>query len=399
MKMSVEFDAVTAGHICLDVIPDLSNSPRQDFARLFTPGRLLEIGPMAFSTGGPVANTGLTLNKLGVRTRLMGKVGDDSFGGTVRQLIETHDPLLAEGMVVDPTTSTSYTVVINPPQVDRIFLHFPGANDTFTADDVHYDLVAHARLFHLGYPPIMKLMYQDDGAELAEIFRRVKETGVTTSLDTALPDPSSASGQSDWRAILQATLPYVDIFLPSAEEILYMLRRDIFDEFHQVSHGNEVLDKFTPRLLTDLSQELLAMGAKIACIKLGYRGFYMHTAGHTRLERLGRAQPSHVARWAHRKIWAPAFKVAEVGATGAGDASIAGFLSALLRDMSPEEVLTMATAVGAYNVEAADGLSGIRSWDETWRRINSGWTKRKLILDAPGWHFDDKNRLWVNENL
>jgi sugar/nucleoside kinase (ribokinase family) len=396
--MSLKFDAVTAGHICLDVIPDLSGSPRQEFARLFAPGRLLEIGPMAFATGGPVANTGLTLNRLGTKTRLMGKVGDDSFGETVRQLISTHDPHLAEGMVVDSTAQTSYTVVINPPQVDRIFLHFPGANDTFTADDVHYDLVAQARHFHLGYPPIMKMMYQADGAELAEIFRRVKQTGVTTSLDMALPDPSTASGQADWPAILAATLPNVDIFLPSGEEILYMLRPDTFTEFHQVADGDDVLERFTPEILTDLSQKLLDMGVAISCIKLGYRGFYMHSAGQSRIEALGRARPSNSALWAGREMWAPAFLVDEVGATGAGDASIAGFLSALLRDLSPEEVLTMATAVGAYNVEAPDGLSGIRPWDETWRRIDAGWPKRKLVLDASGWQFDDRHQLFLHES-
>ena len=57
--MSDTFDAVVAGHICLDVIPDLSGSPAETFQRAFAPGRLVEVGPIAFSTGGPVTNTGL----------------------------------------------------------------------------------------------------------------------------------------------------------------------------------------------------------------------------------------------------------------------------------------------------------------------------------------------------
>ncbi len=51
-------------------------------------------------------------------------------------------------------------------------------------------------------------------------------------------------------------------------------------------------------------------------------------------------------------MWAPCFDVEVVGTTGSGDATIAGFLSALLRDASPEEAMTMAVAVGACNVEA-----------------------------------------------
>lgn len=392
--MSTSFEAVVAGHICLDVIPDLSGVPRQNFERLFAPGRLLEIGAVTFSTGGPVSNTGLALNKLGIKTQLMGKTGADLFGGAVKQLVSDFDPQLAAGMVVDPAVNTSYTVVINPPQVDRIFLHHAGANDTFVAADVRYEAVAEARHFHFGYPPIMRSMYQNDGRELAEIFRRAKATGVTTSLDMSLPDPTSASGQADWRTILQATLPYVDVFLPSAEEILYMLHRQQFAELHQAAAGHDVLPLFTPEILADLSRELIELGVKIVCIKLGYRGFYVHTAAVQTINQLGRACPSRPAEWANRQMWAPAFQVEEVGATGAGDASIAGFLSALLRDLSPEEAITAATAVGACNVEAADGISGIRPWPETQQRVASGWSRRDLALDAPGWQFDEKRQLW-----
>jgi len=392
--MSKSFQAVVAGHICLDVIPDLANVPRQNFERMFAPGRLLEVGPVTFSTGGPVSNTGLALNKLGIKTHLMGKVGADLFGSAVKQLVSDYDPQLAEGMVVDPTVNTSYTLVINPPQVDRIFLHHAGANDTFVANDVRYGTVADVRHFHFGYPPIMRSMYQNDGSELAEIFRRAKATGVTTSLDMSLPDPTSASGQADWRTILQATLPHVDIFLPSGEEILYMLHRPTFDELHRAAHGQDVLPLFTPHLLTDISQELIEFGAKIVCFKLGHRGFYLHTAGLHMLNQLGRAGPSNPERWANKQIWAPAFQVEEIGATGAGDASIAGFVSAFLRDLSPEEAITAATAVGACNVEATDGISGIRPWSDTLDRVASGWSRRELALDAPGWQFDVAQQLW-----
>lgn len=43
----------------------------------------------------------------------------------------------------------------------------------------------------------MRLMFEDDGAQLVKAFRRVKELGVTTSLDMAFPDPSSVSGRAD----------------------------------------------------------------------------------------------------------------------------------------------------------------------------------------------------------
>jgi hypothetical protein len=38
--------------------------------------------------------------------------------------------------VVSENDVTSYTIAISPPGVDRTFLHCPGANQTFRADDV-----------------------------------------------------------------------------------------------------------------------------------------------------------------------------------------------------------------------------------------------------------------------
>jgi sugar/nucleoside kinase (ribokinase family) len=387
------WDSVIAGHICLDVIPDLSAMAGASFERHFQPGRLVEVGPVLFSTGGPVANTGLAMQRLGMAVQLMGKVGDDLYGGAVRRLVSAVDPRLADGMIVDPAAQTSYTIVVNPPGVDRIFLHFAGANNSFRADDVRYDVVGQSRMFHFGYPPIMRSMFEDDGRELVEIFRRAKATGVTTSLDMSLPDPNSASGRADWRSILKATLPYVDIFQPSGEEILFMLHRDWLDKLRAA--GGDVLCQFTPALLHDVSDELLSLGAKIAVIKLGHLGLYVRTGSRSTLESLGRGQPPNLAAWADRELWAPAFTVAEVGATGSGDSAISGFLSALLRGLPAEGTATMATAVGACNVEAADALSGIRTWDETQRRIAAGWQKHKVDVVEPGWEFDDERQVWI----
>ena len=389
------YDAVAAGHICLDVIPDLSGSPPSKFDAMFVPGRLLNVGRAAFSTGGPVSNTGLVMHKLGISTQLMGKVGNDLFGQAVRQIVASYDPHLADGMVIDEKVSTSYTIIINWPGVDRIFLHCPGANDTFSADDVRYDRVAEARLFHFGYPPLMRSMYDNDGIQLTVVYRRAKETGVTTSLDMALPDPTSAAGRANWTQILQATLPYVDIFLPSIEEILYMLRRETYDEFSAAARGGSILPLVTPELLSDLGRQLIRMGVKIVGLKLGDRGFYLRTAGRAALESIGRACPSDPTAWAEREIWAPCFQVNVVGTTGSGDATIAGFISALLRDMCPEEAITAAVAVGACNVEAADALSGIRPWEETMRRVHGGWRRHELRLTTPGWHFAETYQQWV----
>jgi hypothetical protein len=50
--------------------------------------------------------------------------------------------------------------------------------------------------------------------------------------------------------------------------------------------------------------------------------------------------------------------------------------------------------VGACNVEAADALSGLRSWEATLQRIEAGWEHLPLHLDDPDWEWDLAHALW-----
>ena len=392
--MREKYQAVVAGHLCLDVIPDMSHMSRDKFERVFRPGRLLDVGPVTIATGGAVSNTGLALNKLGIPTALMGKIGADIFGEAIKGVVASYGAGLTDTLLIDPAATSSYTVIINPPGIDRIFLHCPSANDTFGPSDVRYDLLTDVKLFHFGYPPLMKRMYENDGVELIDIFKRVKALGLTTSLDMALPDVNSPAGRANWPAIVHGVLPYVDVFLPSIEEILYMLRRETYNDLtaRAGSAGAGILSVVTPELLHDLSDELLALGVKIVGLKLGENGLYARTGSEGAIAAMGRARPSNPAAWANKELWAPCFQVEVVGASGAGDSTIAGFLSALLRDQTPEQTLTAAVAVGACNVERADTLSGVRSWDDTMARIAAGWPR--LSLTVPGWRFIPEHGLW-----
>lgn len=395
MNKETTWDVLVAGHICLDLLPSFSQAGGKSFEQSFLPGRLVNAGDIKFATGGPVSNTGLALNRLGVSTRLVGKVGQDNFGDEIMKIIHREGESLAEGMLVSPTDHTSYSIVISFPGSDRLFIHYTGANDTFNSQDIPYPLLEKSRLFHFGYPPVMRRMFENDGQELTSLLQRAKQTGVTTSMDMVFPDPSSSASKADWSEILKRTLPYVDLFLPSVEEILFLLRRDQYNELLQQADSSNILELVTPELLSQLSNDLIGMGAKIVGLKVGYRGFYLRTGEINELVKFGRAMPTHFQYWNQRELWAPCFKVKVAGTTGSGDATIAGFLSSLLRDLSPEQSITAAVGVGACNVEAEDALSGIRSWDETIARIAAGWEQNALQLNSPGWVYSDTHRLWI----
>jgi sugar/nucleoside kinase (ribokinase family) len=380
-----ELNVVVAGHLCLDIIPDMQHVPDGKLTSLLQPGHLLITGPATFSSGGPVSNTGLALHRLGISTRLIAKVGADPLGMILRGIVNGFGPDLASGLVEDSISPTSYSIILSAPGVDRIFMHCPGANDTFGAEDVNFDLVSQARLFHFGYPPVMRRMYSAEGRELVALFRRVKECGATSTLDMTFPDPAADGGKADWRRILTSLLPSVDVFLPSFDELMFMLHREEYEEACRVSACGDLAEAITPQRLSALGSELLGMGVKIAVIKLGERGLYLRTAGGADLAKMGRGSPPNLAAWSQRELWSACYAVQVVGTTGSGDATIAGFLSALLRGFEPEEAIGAAVAVGACNVEAADALSGLRTWEETLARMAAGWPHRPMHLAEPGW--------------
>lgn len=370
---------IVAGHVCLDIVPQFHKQP-EDLDALLVPGKLVSVGAAVLTTGGAVSNTGLALHRLGLPVKLIGKVGDDLFGRAVRDLLREKGDALTAGMVVTDASPTSYSIVIDPPGIDRFFFHCSGANDTFVAADVTAEALQGARLFHFGYPPIMRAMYQNDGAELAALLQRVQAAGLTVSLDMAYPDPESEAGRLDWRAVLARALPHVDLFLPSLEEIVLMLRPDLKAA---TADG---------RLLHGLAGEMLALGTAVAVIKLGDQGLYLRTtADHQRLAALG-ADP---AQWTGRELLAPCFQVQVVGTTGAGDCTIAGFLAAFVRGLAPEQVMLAATAAGAYNVESPHATADVPTWEALQARVAAGWPQRPVSLPLAGWRRQAETGLYV----
>lgn len=390
-----DVQAIVAGHICLDIIPNLHGQTKS-LGELLSPGNLLVVDPAMIATGGAVSNTGLALHRLGLPVELMGKIGRDLFGEGILDVLRRYGEHLPDGMIVSDDPS-SYSVVISFPGVDRIFLHCPGANDTFGADDIDYDALGNVRLFHFGYPTLMRRMYTDGGAEVEALFRRAKQAGPTTSLDLAWVDPSSEPGQVDWPSVLKRLLPHVDVFLPSFDEILYMVDREKFLAFQNAGDG-DILRQADGDLLGRVAQTLLDLGVAVAVLKLGDQGLYVRTTADTeRLRAMGPCAPKDVEAWVDRELLAPCFNVDLVGATGSGDCTIAGFLAGLLHGLGPNETITAAVATGACNVEAPDATSGVRSWDDTQARIAAGWGRREVTLPLPGWQYDKKMGVYRKE--
>ncbi len=361
------YDIVVCGLLTLDMLPDMSGLTTDN---LVDAGKLFTIGQMAMSTGGAVSNTGIALHKLGMQVGLMGLVGDDWIGQVILAFLRGHHAYLADYIQVIDCASSAYSVVLEPQNHNRTILTHTGVNDRFGFDSLDLDIIKEASIVHLGYPTMLARLYQNEGDELLKIFKTLKsEMRRITSLDMTLPDPSQPSGQVNWENILTNTLPYVDIFIPSIDEILYMMARDDYEKWQ----GN-VAAHMTEDYLEALANTLLAMGVGIVGFKLGERGLYLQTSKDSlRLGFLSQIGQT-IETWRDFRFWQSAYPVHVEGTTGAGDASYAGFLASIYRGLSPMDCVRMACAVGACNVESADPTQGVLSWGETKARLERDWS-------------------------
>ncbi|MCR5088733.1 MAG: carbohydrate kinase family protein [Oscillospiraceae bacterium] len=362
---------LAAGHICLDITPVFSPGRKCiSLSELLIPGRLVHMEGADVHTGGSVANTGLALKILGNEVRLLGKVGEDAFGSMIRSILSDYG---VSGLLTDTKARTSYSVVLAAPGFDRIFLHDPGANDCFCSQDIPESALDDAVLFHFGYPPLMRKMYENDGAELTAMFRRVKEHGIATSLDFAAIDPDSEAGRADWQSILSAVLPYVDFFVPSFEELLFMLDGEHYAQL-AARGGDMTEDLDLEKEAVPLTGKLLEMGCRAVLIKCGTSGMVYRTADPETMKKVGSRLELDLSAWSERSGVRPCFRADALrSGTGAGDTSIAAFLTAVLLGKTPEECTALAAAEGACCVTAYDALSGLKSIPELEARVAAGW--------------------------
>lgn len=318
-----------AGHVCLDIVPELRERARLE------PGQLVEVGPLTVSLGGSVANTGGALADLGADVTPFATVGDDELG----QLL--FSKLRAEGfasprLTLSQSLATSYSIVIQVPGVDRIFWHHTGANDEFDGTSVD---VAGFDLLHVGYPTLLPGMLMEDGRPLQQLLSRARAAGATTSLDLAVVDRASSVAALDWDAILTSAFAHTDIASPSFDDLVSALG---------------INEPYSLQLVERLANRMLADGVAVAAISAGRHGLLLRTGSAERLQSAGPLLAPLAESWADRSLSLPPLWVEHpVTTNGAGDASTAGLLFAISRGATLEQAAALAAASSAVVISGA----------------------------------------------
>ena len=368
---------VVARHVSLDLTPKFNmKTGVSSIGDVIKPGKLVNVGKVAIAPGGCVTNTGLALKKFGADVRLIAKVGKDEFADI---LYEKYREQGAEpNFIVSEDDATSYTIVIAPKGCDRAFLHDSAANDSFKEEDIDYEVVKEADYFHFGYPTLMKEFYRTDKDELQNMYRKVKKLNLITSLDVTAVDPESETADIDWNKRLSEVLPYVDFFMPSIEELCFMLDREKYYEMQKRGSDDVCLYLSLSEDVIPMAEKVLNLGCKGVLIKCGAAGLFLMTADSSRMKEL--SEKISVEKWADKKIFQNSYVPDRIlSGTGAGDTSIAAFIYGMCNEMSPEDTLKIAAGTGASCITEYDTLSGLLSIEALKNKIQNGWKEQNFI--------------------
>ncbi|MCE5249773.1 carbohydrate kinase family protein [bacterium] len=372
MTEEKKYDVVVSGYLCVDLAPEFfKTSGESNRADIFIPGSLTEVNGLTISLGGVVANTGSALKMFNQRVLLMGLIGKDLLGEIALKILRENG--LSEGIVTTDKSGTAYGIVLSPPGMDRVFFESPGCSKHFTSSDINYKAIAESRIFHFGYPPLMKEFYINNGEELMKMFSIVKTLDAITSLDMTLPDPDSESGKVDWKCILTRVLPYVDIFAPSVEEIVFMMKPEFYSQITTNFTDGDIIESIPEEMVIDIGREMIDLGVRVVLIKSGKLGAYLFTGDISPLNDVPGMTLSENC-WNHREIRSPAFRIDAyrvINASGAGDAAVAGFLTAMLKGENPEIAVKYAMCAGRNNLYGVNATDGLTDWDTMTKELNT----------------------------
>lgn len=294
----------------------------QTVSSLPEPGTLQAVQKASMHVGGCAANAALDLAALGVSVKLCCRVGNDTFGDFVYGTMKEHG-IATEGIKRDKEVMTTLSNVLVNEAGERSFLYYPGSTSCFCEEDISDGFVEEADIvFAAG----AMLLTAFDGEPCARFFKRCRELGKYTVMDTAW------DFEAKWGRKTEEVYPWLDLFMPSYEEAM------------RLSKEQEV---------EKIAEYFSRAGVRNVIIKLGSRGAYF-------LEENGCS------------YFLPASRgIVPVDTTGAGDAFCAGFLAGLANDLSFRECGRLANAAGAHCIMAVGASAGMKSMDELQEYIKS----------------------------
>lgn len=177
--------------------------------------------------GGAPCNVLAMLGKLGRKTAFLGKVGEDQFGKLLKETIEEVG-VDTTGLRMDQKIPTTLAFVHTFPDGDRDFSFYrkPGADMMLREEEVDYDVIRQAKIFHFGTLSMTDEPVRSATKKALEV---AKEAGCLISLDPNLRPPLWKS-LDEAKMMMEYGFRYCDILKISDNEIQFVSGKEDYDE-------------------------------------------------------------------------------------------------------------------------------------------------------------------------
>jgi sugar/nucleoside kinase (ribokinase family) len=271
------------------------------------------LAEIRMTPAGTAGGTSVDLARLGADVVAIGAIGRDHIGDFLVGALEA-ERIEASFLVRKDGVQTSATILPIHPDGSRPAWHVPGANSTFTLDDVPWEVLSRCDAVHLGG---LTALPGIDGEQAGRILARAREHGALTTADCL-----GVRGEAP-AELLAHVLPHVDIFMPNEAEALAIA-------------GDP--DPSTA------ARRLLDLGAGCVIVKRGAEGCLIADGEGERT--------------------LPAHDAPVVDTTGCGDAFCAGVIAARCAGWPMADAARLGSAAAALNMRGLGSDAGARDVDE-----------------------------------
>ncbi|MBT3199960.1 MAG: ribokinase [Phycisphaerales bacterium] len=301
--MSEQPTVLVVGSANMDIVVRVGQMP--------APGQTIPGEGFTMSPGGKGANQAVAASRAGAKCIMLGRVGDDPFGHTLKTILAAED-IDCEHLMITPDIPTGTAMIMVDRLGENSIVVSGGANLALTPDDIF---------------PRTELFEQ---ADIVILQLEVPMPTVRAAMDLArrhsckiVLDPSPVRGR------LPDELLAVDIITPNAVEA---------EQITGLQAAEERADR-------QVASQLIERGAQAAVLKTGARGSLVVSAE----GEIARVQP---------------YKVDIVDTTGAGDAFTGNLAVAVARGKTLAQAAKIANAAGALACTKFGAQTAIPTQDE-----------------------------------
>jgi sugar/nucleoside kinase (ribokinase family) len=314
-QLSKKFDVICIGAAIVDI-------PLQPVNRSIFDVASYPIDRIAMSIGGDAINEATIISRLGHKTALLSKIGDDIAGQFILDNCKKNN-IQIDDLKIDKNTDTSINVGLVTDDGERTFVtNRNGSLWKLSLDDIDLKEVGNTRVLSLASIFNSPLL---DGKALETIFKEAKKYDVVICADVVHPRLNETLDD------ISDALGYIDYFFPNYEEASLLT-------------GETDLDK--------IADKFLDCGVKNVIIKTGKDGCFIKNK--------------------EKAFTVPAVQgIKAIDTIGAGDNFASGFISAVLEGKGLYDCARFANATASISVQSVGATTGVQSREQVEKRFQA----------------------------